>query len=81
LEVLESLRTTREKGISADEETNSLQAFRAVEKSLENDAELDEKKELVSSLLTDTFKEMSKNGIKVNLLNPDHQVKLNFKNT
>ena len=54
----------------------SLEAFGAVEKqqqkSVEN--EVDEKKKLVPSLLTDTFDDMNKRGIKVNLMNPSQQV-------
>ena len=88
LGVLESLRSTHEEGMSSDEETMSLQAFRAVEKqqtiSVENEA--DEKKKLVSSLLTNTFNDMKKRGIKVNLMNPKQEVAqmlfiLNIKST
>ena len=54
----------------------SLEAFGEVEKqqnkSVEN--EVDEKKKLVPSLLTDTFDDMNKRGIKVNLMNPSQQV-------
>ena len=54
----------------------SLEAFGEVEKqqnkSVEN--EVDEKKKLVPSLLTDTFDDMNKRGIKVNLMKPSQQV-------
>ena len=75
-DVLESLRSTHEEEMFSDEETMSLQAFRAVEKkqNRSGENEVDEKKKLVSSSLTNTFKDMRKRGIKVNLINPKQEV-------